>query len=287
MGVQLFVYLVVVILNLALKGLVAAKTEAAGEECRITRCSHHGPEIRFPFWVKDQQPEHCGHPAFRVSCHWKEPFVEFQYLENTSLQGIQLLFSVEQRVGYINYTSQEIELLGTYKTKNLTLVSTSMLSPYATVALIFHERSLYESINTSFLSCPSSVVGKSIFVTSLDGENFPVYYFQDFTSTSEPSIASCTKVFSSSLPNYLIVKYLSSIRSWSTPNCRKCEAKGEYCKLMNNETSSNVKTADHSTICFPRGRHQSSIKPIAGIIPGTALFVLVLVVLLKVISESE
>lgn len=232
MGIQLFANLALLIL------VLAEKKEAVDEECRITRCSHHGPEIRFPFRVKDGQPEDCGHPGFQVSCHAKVTLLEFQYLANTSLQGIQLFLSGEVAVHSINYTSQEIEVdLGPsrYLTKNLTLVPTSTLSPHAIVFELYQGRRYIPDSNTTFFSCPSGIIGKSTFVTSLGGQTFPVYYFEDDTSTGQPSIASCTKIFNSSLPFSFLVGLPTTI-SWSTPNCRKCEAKGEYCKLMKNNT---------------------------------------------------
>ncbi|GMP67740.1 hypothetical protein CsSME_00027622 [Camellia sinensis var. sinensis] len=31
------------------------------DECTVTqRCGEYGPDIRFPFWLKDHQPNHCG-----------------------------------------------------------------------------------------------------------------------------------------------------------------------------------------------------------------------------------
>lgn len=36
-------------------------------ECKVTRCKHDGPIIRFPFRTKDQ-PEHCGYPGFQLYC---------------------------------------------------------------------------------------------------------------------------------------------------------------------------------------------------------------------------
>ena len=36
--------------------------------CKIAWCGDDGPTIQFPFWLKDQQPEHCGYPRFELSC---------------------------------------------------------------------------------------------------------------------------------------------------------------------------------------------------------------------------
>ncbi|GMP67733.1 hypothetical protein CsSME_00027616 [Camellia sinensis var. sinensis] len=35
------------------------------DECTVTqRFGEYGPDIRFPFWLKDHQPNHCGYPGF-------------------------------------------------------------------------------------------------------------------------------------------------------------------------------------------------------------------------------
>ncbi|KAI8007161.1 putative RING-H2 finger protein ATL21A [Camellia lanceoleosa] len=39
------------------------------DECAVTRsCGDYSPDIRFPFWLRDHQPNHCGYPGFQLSC---------------------------------------------------------------------------------------------------------------------------------------------------------------------------------------------------------------------------
>lgn len=255
MDCRAFVYPLWITLVFSISKVVAEKAEVLGEECGIKRCSHHGPEIRFPFWLKDRQPEHCGLPGFRVSCHKGKTWLELQYLANTSLQGNQLFLSKEVLVSLINYTSQEIETRYMFDNNlklDLKLVPTSTIS----LSAIAPSPGLEYEYNTTFFSCSSIVktefsIDHLVMLTSLSGQTFPVYYLTDLEDTSEPSITSCIKVFNSSLPFSILEEYWSTI-NWSTPNCRKCEAKGEYCK-MKNGTSSNSKTADHSTICLTKG----------------------------------
>ncbi|KAJ6377794.1 hypothetical protein OIU78_028087 [Salix suchowensis] len=33
-----------------------------------TSCGSRGVDIRFPFWIKDRQPDQCGYPGFALSC---------------------------------------------------------------------------------------------------------------------------------------------------------------------------------------------------------------------------
>ncbi|XP_074340621.1 LEAF RUST 10 DISEASE-RESISTANCE LOCUS RECEPTOR-LIKE PROTEIN KINASE-like 2.4 isoform X3 [Apium graveolens] len=239
MNFQVFVNLSLVILVVAIRGSAAEKAEAADEECRTGRCTHHGPEIRFPFQLKEWQPERCGLPGFRVSCYRGKTMLHIQYLANTTLPGIQLLLSKEQSIRSINYKSQEIELDPYDFTNTLKLVSTS-ISTQSTTVPPFEGLDL-EGSSASFVSCSSRVDGQSdvlpVVLTSLRGQAFPVYYLQAYISSDVPIITSCTKIFSSSLPTGLLAGRFSLTISWSTPNCGICEAKGKYCKLTNNGTS--------------------------------------------------
>ncbi|KAF8027805.1 hypothetical protein BT93_E0664 [Corymbia citriodora subsp. variegata] len=51
---------------LFLQVITSASTSA--EACPVTKCSPTGPEIRFPFRIRDVQGEHCGYEGFDVSC---------------------------------------------------------------------------------------------------------------------------------------------------------------------------------------------------------------------------
>lgn len=230
----------------------------------MTRCSHHGPEIRFPFWLKEKQPEHCGYPGFRVSCHRGKTLLHFQYLADTSLQGIQILLSKEVPVRGIQYASQIINFdTSYYSTNNLKFVSKSTLSPSEKTPLPFQERDPQyypDKDSTSFVSCDSRIKGESkvssesispAILATLSGQSFPVYYFSYYENTASPSINSCSRVFNSSIPYQYLSGYF--YLQWSTPDCKTCEAKGEHCKLKKDNTTSNNKTANHSTICLSRG----------------------------------
>lgn len=247
MGFQVYAYLSWVLLLLTIISVLAARAEAAGEECGVKRCSQHAPEIRFPFWLQDQQPEHCGYPGFRVSCHEGKTLLHLEDLANTSLQGIQLFFSKEVPILSISYKFQEIDL--SQSANNLKLVSTSTLSP----AAIAHPLGGIGYYNVTFFSCSSRVVSffSPVMLTSLSEQAFPVYYLEDFTSI-KPSVTSCTKLFNSSLPVDLLYEGRIAL-DWSTPNCKICEAKGKYCKLLKNSTNSNIGTADNNITCLSKG----------------------------------
>ncbi|RVW87485.1 putative RING-H2 finger protein ATL21A [Vitis vinifera] len=68
------------------------------DECKVSRCSPNGPAIRFPFWLRDHQPAHCGFPGFELSCTEKHQTM------------LNLSHSVKLLVKKINYKSQEIQV---------------------------------------------------------------------------------------------------------------------------------------------------------------------------------
>lgn len=37
--------------------------------CQPSSCHANGPIVRFPFWLTDRQPAHCGYPNFNLYCN--------------------------------------------------------------------------------------------------------------------------------------------------------------------------------------------------------------------------
>ncbi|KAL1829675.1 rust resistance kinase Lr10 isoform X1 [Daucus carota subsp. sativus] len=309
MGVRVYLHLSWIIVIVAVRVVVGENVSAAGvQECRMTRCSHHGPEIRFPFWIKEkQQPEQCGYPGFRVFCDRGNTLLHLQYLANTSLPDTLFYLSKNVSIHSINYTSQEVfvyVLNGSQFTNNLKLFSASSTSlpstPHFGKAYSYDFANMYYP-DITYTMCFSCSAGVKSFIpdmlTSPGRKTFPVYCLDDQYSafSGEYSISSCTKIFNSSLPAPLlsqgydpyappgVVDALSI--SWLAPNCSKCEAKGEYCRRKSN-ASSNIEAADYSTICFPKGSAvRFSIKPITVITAGSAIFVLSIMLLLYYIIK--
>ncbi|KAE9445267.1 hypothetical protein C3L33_22835, partial [Rhododendron williamsianum] len=71
------------------------------DDCTSAPCSKHGPTIRFPFRLKDNQPPHCGFPGFDLSCS-----------PNTAATLLNLPYSVQVIVTNIDYKSQLIHIKG-------------------------------------------------------------------------------------------------------------------------------------------------------------------------------
>lgn len=126
-----------------------------------------------------------------------------------------------------------------------------------TTAMNYHDP--FDSNTTYvFFRCPSSTSSSSHImrqkgfrdenlISSLGSHDFQVYAYSTFfqPTTYEKPIVSCTKAFSISInPRELLFPEYQWQLSWSTPNCGKCEAKGEYCKLADHNTTT-------TTTCFP------------------------------------
>lgn len=245
-----------VVLVLALIGVIGA---AADEECKVRRCSTHGPDIRFPFWLKGKQPEHCGHPGFQLSCHKGRTMLHFEYVAHTSLNEVQVFLSTDLPLTSINYTSQQIQLyqhhVNPYSvllSGNVKLLPPSNSSYSLARSRPFRFRSDY---HYHLFSCDEDVISSEpVKLVSLSGQAFHVNYFPDYPFITNEEVTLCTKIFSFALPSISHAKYVTA--NWSTPNCSRCEARGKYCKLMKN--SNDAGKSNYSTTCFPIPQPQST-----------------------------
>ncbi|KAF7148905.1 hypothetical protein RHSIM_Rhsim03G0203000 [Rhododendron simsii] len=114
------------------------RLSTAHGDCTPTRCSDHGPTIRFPFRLKNRHPPNCGYPGFNLSCS-----------PNTSATLLDLPYSVQVIVTTIDYKSQLIHIIdpnscSPQQLQNLNLSTT----PFQFAGLIMYDFSVF--------SCPSS-----------------------------------------------------------------------------------------------------------------------------------
>ncbi|XP_050247193.1 rust resistance kinase Lr10-like isoform X2 [Quercus robur] len=205
------------------------------------RCGHHGPDIRFPFRLKDRQPDQqCGYPGFDLYCSDKHETV------------LELPTSVKVFVKHIDYQSQLIQVTDSdncfpLKIRGLNLSSSpfqfkteNILEDYA----LFNCTSETDTYNYRLINCLSR------FSTS-------VYAFLSDDYIDEFPILSCTKMYTVSSVPYHIWEWDShSLElTWSEPKCRDCEVKGEKCRFKNNSTDFNIE-------CFnPYGNKVSILGP--------------------------
>ncbi|RVW22561.1 putative RING-H2 finger protein ATL21A [Vitis vinifera] len=179
---------------------IFAEVGATANECVISRCSHHGPAIRFPFWLKDSQPDHCGYPGFQLSCTEKHQTM------------IELPNSVKLLVKKINYKSQEIQVYDPADClpKQLSDLNLSA-SPFQ--FKVKHDHSLQD---ITLLNC--SLPANRGFMRQ---------------SLAQVSLATNKMHNISSVPNDIFEHFYLN---WSKPICRNCEADGKRCRLKSNST---------------------------------------------------
>ncbi|XP_057470430.1 rust resistance kinase Lr10-like [Actinidia eriantha] len=240
---------------------------AERDECMPARCGHKGPSIRFPFWLKDHQPQHCGypHPDFTVSC------------SPTNKQTLLHYFSLNLSVLHIDYQSQFVKHEKTIASPFLTLPNVSSSR--------FIDYELYEKY--AIFSCPSANV-------KLSYVNGYGYGYDRITCLSRPGpyyicgiadytfimrgLLSCTKMSNISSNYFSLLLSLEdrgSYLSWNTPDCFDCEIEGKYCRERNNSRK-------HETECFPIPH-----KPRIGLIPvGVSLLVVVVISTLYFVVRS-
>nr|XP_017247018.1 PREDICTED: rust resistance kinase Lr10-like [Daucus carota subsp. sativus] len=101
--------------------LLTAVEGAGKKNCSVSRCGDGGPEIHFPFWLKQNNTapaDDCAYlPEFQLFCgpgrgqyqsHKDSTLVKFQHIVNTSIKGLDLAFKYEAIVSYIDYTNRAL-----------------------------------------------------------------------------------------------------------------------------------------------------------------------------------
>ncbi|KAM1468619.1 hypothetical protein ACFX2I_033558 [Malus domestica] len=71
-----------------------AAADDHGADCPISRCRHDGPVIKFPFRLQDD-PRHCGHPDFEVSCLENKTMIQLS--SSSGLFAIQTIDYILQQ----------------------------------------------------------------------------------------------------------------------------------------------------------------------------------------------
>nr|POE84835.1 putative ring-h2 finger protein atl21b [Quercus suber] len=187
------------------------------------RCGHHGPDIRFPFRLKDRQPDQqCGYPGFDLYCSDEHETV------------LELPTSVKVFVKRIDYQSQLIQVTNSdncfpLKIRGLNLSS----SPFQ-----FKTENFLEDY--ALFNCTSETDIPYPRINCLSSFSTSVYAFLSDNYIDEFPIISCTKMYSvSSVPSD-IWDFTFLELTWSEPKCRDCEVKGEKCRFKNNSTDFNI-----------------------------------------------
>ncbi|KAF7148549.1 hypothetical protein RHSIM_Rhsim03G0205000 [Rhododendron simsii] len=198
------------------------RLSTAQGDCTPTTCSHRGPTIRFPFRLKNQ-PLHCGYPGFDLSCS-----------PNNTATLLNLPYSVQVLVTNIDYKSQLIDIKDPnncfpQQLQNLSLSTT-------------HFQFVGYQYNMSLFSCPPSTDPyfwyRRITCLGGHGREVRVGFNQSIQQSETSALVSCRKMFNVPSVPYEVFDQTPHLQlEWLKQVCKKCEAKGKFCRLKSNSTS--------------------------------------------------
>ncbi|VVA36513.1 PREDICTED: rust resistance kinase Lr10 [Prunus dulcis] len=226
---------------------------ACQNECSELRCGDI--PIKFPFRLKDKQPDHCGYPGFDLSCNGSN---------NTVLE---LPISVKFIVTDINYKSQVIQVVDPDGCVPRQL---HKLNPSASA---FQFKGDYQSDYTLFNCSPAD---RDLYyqIPCLSGTSHQMLAIDSDSSIDAFPISSCTKLYNLPPVSHDIFKAEHVLRlEWFKPECKHCERKGRKCKLKNNNHT------ESETECFNEGKQ--------GVILGSFLFLVALVSLHRLYTSDR
>ncbi|MCL7034393.1 hypothetical protein MKW94_021864 [Papaver nudicaule] len=220
-------------------------SSSSKDACRSLSCGHL--RIRFPFYLKDRQPNYCGYHGFELSCTSNKKTV------------VELPLSGTFFVSSINYTSQSMEI---YDQNGC--IPQRIIAGYNLSHTPF-ETQTYQTY--------------TIFNCSGDEEDRPEYKYTRIDCLSSPS--SIYKLFAINEGGF-IADYLPSncevyAASITWPVCQKCgncELAGQICGYQNHNSSRAIG-------CFEKPKAEPFGMMIAGKKIAISLSIGILVFLLS------
>ncbi|KAI5342614.1 hypothetical protein L3X38_010489 [Prunus dulcis] len=225
---------------------------ACQNECSELRCGDI--PIKFPFRLKDKQPDHCGYPV-DLSCNGSN---------NTVLE---LPISVKFIVTDINYKSQVIQVVDPDG-----CVPRQLHKLNLPASAFQFEGGWYQGDYTLF-NCSPADRNLNYQIPCLSGTKHQILALHSSYYIDEVPILSCTKLYNLPSVPYVILFELEHVSlEWFKPECKHCERKGGKCKLKNNNHT------ESETECFNEGKQGASTKLVViDVILGSFLFVVALV----------
>ncbi|RVW22882.1 Rust resistance kinase Lr10 [Vitis vinifera] len=196
MGISLFFFFLFMRLFAEING------GSQDDECKASRCSHHGPVIRFPFRLK-HQPEHCGYPEFELSCSEEKRTI------------LELPYSGKLWVKEINYASQEIFVHYPDDCLQRQILNFNLsASPFQFTG---------DTDDFSFFNCSENKTYELSSIPCNFLSSNPVYVTSSFRSLAKVNLSSCRKIFNPTLPYYHTYggEY-DTFMNWSKPMCGNC-----------------------------------------------------------------
>ncbi|XP_042053192.1 rust resistance kinase Lr10-like isoform X2 [Salvia splendens] len=215
-------------------------------ECLPATCGHYAPFVRFPFWIKGQQPEHCGYPGFGLSCNESRADLDLLFpVTAASATNVMLPLNMTVAVWDIDYKAQK--MLVDYARPHSCLPE-KLPTVNSSASPIFEAEAIGYGEGSTLFNCSNT--GNYEAVACLSSRSYKVIEFGSvYDITSLPPYSSCFKMYSISyVPDRALTggndEYGSHFYlKWSRPSCGKCEAQGDYCRLQNS-------SAAEETECF-------------------------------------
>ncbi|GJY60207.1 putative RING-H2 finger protein ATL21A [Tanacetum coccineum] len=183
------------------------------DDCRPTLCSPTGPQVRFPFRIRDRQPSACGFPGFDLSCNEQNKTI------------LHLTSSRSYTVNKISYGAQIIYIDPEFCRSN-------SIGDFNITGTPFDFRSMqsYRFYNCSWIQ--SSYKFHMMSLPCLNSVNHSVIALRNGQIPEGKTAANCQDIGMISVP---IRRYGGTMEElelmWFTPYCRSCEIEGRMCGL--------------------------------------------------------
>ncbi|KAL9374765.1 hypothetical protein Peur_031644 [Populus x canadensis] len=203
--------------------------------CQEERCGKHGPAVRFPFSLREKQPDNCSYRGFELSCTNREETL------------LQLPNSVKLYVNKIDYASQLIIASDPDQClpKQLRKFNLST-SPFK-----FGDM---EQGDYAFFNCTSGKGDTDQKLACLSGPGYDIFAYFSSYPIGYSDLTSCTKMYNlSSIPREIFWQNNILHLKWSGPECVHCEAHGKFCRSKNN-------SAGLETECYDKPKSKEDIK---------------------------
>lgn len=216
--------------------------------CNPTSCSEMGigPEIRFPFRLKDRQSDRCGYPGFDLSCNERGQTI------------MSLPHSGDFLVTEIDYSAQSVLLYDPDFCLVKRLIGFNVTnSPFKAD----HQRnySIVRCTSDDWLSYPNYQVAIPLYCRGVTSRNQAILAMPPSMYEQEKPVG-CKLINSRvSVPLQLEDSQFWSpmeglVLTWSEPSCRICENQGKLCGFKS-DTGSDIACSNPppSSKGLPRG----------------------------------
>lgn len=241
------------------------------KNCSPSRCSKHGPEVRFPFRLATQPPP-CGAPGMKLSCSGQDTLLYHPVLGSCNVTAIfykDLVINTSPHVGSSPHCPLQ-RLISTnlstdiYKPQKLDVASlvgcsrdSMPLDLYGIVGpvacLINKAAQFWYLVNPyaymSVLPLDCMVVSKDITIPYRDPSRIHYLYFKSKVNSAATFEYRANRIIS--IGETAFSWYYSNI----TSVCQQCEKEGKLCGFNSQKDQAFCKR--HGIVSFPIQNHIS------------------------------